>query len=85
MKKAIAMALLLSLLIVGCIYLISTEHDPFEKRDVDCMYQGALVIEKDTFWNTLSLKYKGEIIHTGYFQIQAHYKVGDRINGPCNN
>lgn len=83
MKKVITIAIALVLTIVGLMFLIGHTHDPFERRDVDCEYPGAIVMSKDTFWHCLSLKYKGEIIHTGYYDIQAHYRAGDTINQPC--
>lgn len=85
MKKALIVGVVLILLIAGMNWLEKMAPDPFEKRDIDCLYKGAIVMEKDTFWDCISLKYKGEIIHTGYYEIQAHYKVGDVINGPCIN
>ena len=74
---------MLVLLVAALILFLSTRHDPFEPRDIDCEYPGAVVMSRDTFWHCLSLKYKGEIIHTGYYDIQAHYRVGDVINGKC--
>lgn len=83
MKKVITIAITLAVAIGALMFLMGHAHDPFEERDVDCEYPGAIVMSKDTFWHCLSLKYKGEIIHTGYYDIQAHYKAGDTINREC--
>ena len=83
MKKFILVAVVLILSIAGLCVLINSEHDPFARRDIDCEYPGAIVMSRDTFWHCLSLKFKGEIIHTGYYDIQAHYRVGDTINQQC--
>lgn len=58
-----------------------------EKVEINCLYQGGIIIQKDTIYFIYpphyTIKYKGEIIKARYYEIDNKYKVGDTINKPC--
>ena len=82
----IKLFLILFVIVIG---LFSCEQNP--KVDINCKYQGAIIYEKHDHKKEFNayvydIKYKGKIItYVRVFDIDSHYNVGDRINGPCRN
>ncbi len=60
------------------------------KKEINCLYQGGIIIEKHDFSNIdgsmfYYIKTKSEIIVTEVYQADKGYNVGDTINKPCLN
>lgn len=56
-----------------------------EPEEINCKYQGAIVIEKVSIPHHYfyTIKYQNEIKTVICYEIDFIYKVGDTINGKC--
>ncbi len=67
------------IVLIALFTLVSCDSEPFKKRELS-KFKGAEVLDKDTFWHCLTLKMPdGDIIHTGWYPKDEHYKPTDTI------
>lgn len=66
--------------------IIFTSCSHIDLKDINCIYQGGIIIGKHSFSHEVSydIKYKGDILnYVQVYDIDSNYKVGDTINKPC--